>query len=230
MLTRAPKILKDKFDGDLYYLHEIRENLSSCPDLIYKYFYEGYSYKSILHASEIEQEFEIVDRKVPKAVIEKQGQYECLLASFAMLTGIDLKTVRKEFKKIGWKHTPKGANDDHVHAVAKNLGLKLVRFHHFLDLPCIVTLKSINFENVLHAVYWDGKEILDPNYNVPGREYYSPQWTPTTIGASSFMYLAEDLHDVEAIEREYKEYDKNKMEALKKGIITKLKERFKESL
>ena len=52
------------------------------------------------------------------------------------------------------------------------------------ELPGYLVVKSHRFKNVLHAVYWDGENIFDPNPYMPDNPdlslYIILQWFPIT--------------------------------------------------
>lgn len=51
------------------------------------------------------------------------------------------------------------------------------------SLPAYVVVKSQRYENITHAVYWDGEKILDPNPEIEGdglplNQYEVISWFP----------------------------------------------------
>jgi hypothetical protein len=58
--------------------------------------------------------------------------------------------------------------------------------------PQIITLRSLNERGANHAVYWNGTEMLDPNWGYRGRNWWGVEWSPETIGEKEWASLVFD--------------------------------------
>lgn len=121
----------------------------------------------------------------PKGKVVTQGQWECAPASLAMLLNVPLKEVLKALYFCGWENSEIGTSFEELN-VATNLilnkSLASVRDYEVkFETPSILNVPSLNILGRSHALYWDGSEILDPNFGLDGRKHYSPSWAVDTI-------------------------------------------------
>lgn len=103
-----------------------------------------------------------LDRKA----IPQIRNYDCVIACLAML-------LRKEYNYIKNKYFIHRNFDKHkgvtlkeeLHAIQQE-GYTPKVFMRTNTLPknaSIISVKSLNYPNSLHAVFWDGSEMFDPN-------------------------------------------------------------------
>lgn len=137
---------------------------------------------------EVEKNFKRDGRPVPKSSIIQQGKYECLPTAIAMMLGESLFSIKRAMAKFEWRNDDKGATDEMAFKACQLLGYDLLSLEPedlTEDLgPCILNLRSLNVPRMNHAVTWKNQEILDPNWNRPGRLFWGTEWCPVTIGAA----------------------------------------------
>lgn len=119
----------------------------------------------------------------PKGKYITQGKWECAPASLAMLLDVSLDLVLEALIDCGWENTEFGTTMDQLNLATKKILNKELIFSYDcrFETRSILTLPSLNVIGKSHAVFWDGKEILDPNFGFEGRKHYSPSWTVDTI-------------------------------------------------
>lgn len=187
-----------------------------------------------LRPDSIEKEFSKKGRQTPSGNIVTQGDYDCLAASLAMALNIPLKNSRELMIEAGWEcDSPNGATNSIVTKAARLVGIALIKVktgsQEMKDDPCLVCVPSLNVSKMGHAVYWNGNEILDPNYDKPGRNWYGCEWAPWTIGASSrlWVYKVKDKSEwdeIDAYHAEIEKCEKQRIESLRMQIASKLNE------
>jgi len=142
---------------------------------------------------DVETDWTRKGRPEPKSEIIVQGKYECAAASLAMLLGEKLFTVKRAMGKVGWTNSDRGASDRVMTEAARYLGRDLLYVTDDMltaDMgPASLTIKSLNVKGMSHAVTWNGKETLDPNWGRAGRIFWGCEWNPKTIGARGAMVL-----------------------------------------
>lgn len=155
----------------------------------------------------IETDFTRVGRPEPISNIVQQDKYGCSPAALSMLLGESYFRVKRAYAKFQWRNDNDGATDAMMLGAARMFGRDLVYVpQHAITKevgPCIVVVKSLNYENGAHAVVWNGSELLDPNWGYAGRKWWGVEWSPWTIGA----YCVWELLDCELSEEERKEQD-----------------------
>jgi hypothetical protein len=106
--------------------------------------------------------------------IKQKAKWDCSLASIAMMTGRTYEEVFQKFKKFFPKHKRNGLTDEEIFKILKSYKVKpKIICAVILSVPGIMYLPSKNDKGGSHAVFFDGEKILDPNYRVPGKKYYS---------------------------------------------------------
>lgn len=104
--------------------------------------------------------------------IKQKSNWDCCIASVAMITRNDYETVLDQFKKIFPRNRKSGLTDPEIIKLLKSFKFKPKIINAVvLNVPAILFLPSKN-EKGSHAVYFDGQEIFDPNYRVRGKKYY----------------------------------------------------------
>jgi hypothetical protein len=135
--------------------------------------------------------------------------------------------VKKAFAKVGWHNDNRGVTSELDLKVARMFGRDLIETNKPVGKPCLITVPSLNLKDRWHAIAWDGKQILDPNYGYEGRKFWTPEWAPWTVAASKFLVLLD--YSLSAAERkeidEWQKYrDQAAIEALKVEIIKAIKD------
>lgn len=117
---------------------------------------------------------------MPTKIIKQQDDFSCVSCVAAMIT----KTSPGSFKKFAEKEPPFTDLDLLrfllSHGLAMGVGFynkpdvkitsdsKLAIELCVSDFPAYVVVKSQRFEGKNHAIFWDGKEVFDPNPEVKG--------------------------------------------------------------
>lgn len=142
----------------------------------------------------IEKEFTKLARPQPQQKIIRQGKYDCAAAALAMLTNESLFTVKRTMGKLGWRNDNYGASGKIIVAAARDLGYDLI-YQKGIDIaenigPALISVSSLNIPQMGHLVTWTGTELLDPNFEVPGRHYWGPEWHPSKMLACEAFILS----------------------------------------
>lgn len=104
--------------------------------------------------------------------IKQKGKWDCCIASIAMMVGEDYAVVLLAYEKLYPNHKKKGLSDDEILKLLKAFKCRPKIIDAVIkNISGLMFLPSKN-ENGSHAVYFNGREILDPNYKVPGKKYY----------------------------------------------------------
>jgi hypothetical protein len=219
---RVPKTLIDH-GGAKWNLKDFEPNEKA--SLTYKL--EGEPAGLLMAPHLVETNFTRKGRPEPESTIVVQGRYECAAASLAMLLGEKLFFVKRAMGKMNWRNDDSGAHDEVMIGAARLLGRDLIKLN-AKEVnkgigPCSVTVPSINIKGMFHAVTWNGKEILDPNWGREGRKFWGTEWAPWTMKARGALVLLDrvltqaerDELDKAMRQREEKEIHAIKMEVLK---------------
>lgn len=185
---RAPKQIVTE-NGTIFTLSDYNKNEKA--SLTYRI--NGECHGIALIPSFVETEFTRINRPEPQSNIIIQGKWECAATSLAMLLDEKLFFVKRAMGKLNWRNDNNGASDKVIIETARNLGRDLININSkeiTEDLgPCSVTVKSLNVKGICHAVTWNGKEILDPNWGKNGRKWWGCEWAPWTMSARSALVL-----------------------------------------
>ena len=182
---KAPLKIKHK-DGTLYELDKVLSSFGLL-NFLYKSSDPSYPVSLILTPNKIEKEF--VERPRPEGVVLLQGYYECAITSVAMLTGSSPDVVRDLFYKHGWK-VEEGSTFNQIKKVLRDLGYSSMLHESFPNLPCIFTVKSLNVKGMFHSLYFDGKQIRDPQMGNKGMLWYGADWSPEAISGFDFITVS----------------------------------------
>jgi hypothetical protein len=139
---------------------------------------------AIVRPGDVETQFTRSGRPEPSSEIVRQGRWECGASALAMLLGESLWDVKRAAVAAGWNNDDRGLGTAAMiqaarilgHSIAATAGASASR-------PQVIMLPSLNLKNSRHAVYWDGRETLDPNWGYPGRKWWGVEWSPETIGS-----------------------------------------------
>jgi hypothetical protein len=97
--------------------------------------------------------------------VQQRNDHDCVIACLAMWTGHDYDDVASRLVRVNdgvclWEAVK------YLRSVGQPARRSIWWFHThraILDLP------SLNFVGGMHAVYWDGERLFDPNEKRPGR-------------------------------------------------------------
>jgi hypothetical protein len=198
------------------------------PSLTYKS--EGYC-GLICNPELVETDFTRRGRPEPKSDILVQGKYECGAAALAMLLGEKLFHVKRAIAKQGWRNDDAGMGDKMMIKAARLFGRDLIALNKKEIKrnigPCTLTISSLNVKGMCHAVTWNGKEILDPNWGRAGRKFWGCEWAPWTLDArGALVLLNRQLSEAERAEYDeaVRAREEKEIKAIKLAVLTALRE------
>lgn len=185
----------------------------------------------VISPANVEIEFTRGGRPEPQSNIIVQGKWECAAASLAMLLDVKLFHAKRAMGQIGWRNDDKGASDKQIIAAGRLLGRDLISIKR-TDIkpgigPCSVTVKSLNVKNMCHAITWNGKEMLDPNWGRESRKFYGCEWAPWTLQTrGALVLLNKNLTDAERAEYDeaVRTKDAKELKAIRADILKALQE------
>lgn len=183
----------------------------------------------IMKPRHVETDFTKKGRPKPESKIIKQGKWECAPAALAMLLEENLSTVKRAMASFGWNNTSDGSSDEVIMKAARKLGRDMLPID-TKDItedigPCLITVPSLNYEGKSHAIAWNEKEMLDPNFGYRGRKYWGPEWAPWTVGALDVMVLLDYVlspSERREMDRLHKKNKEAKLKDVKKQVIDQL--------
>lgn len=223
MDKRVPKII---FHPTMSSKFEFTGQVFSDKTILYKVKEETI----LLDPKTIEIKFLRDERPEPKSDIIVQGKYECAAAALAMLLDEKLFNVKRAMGKMGWRNDNKGAGNEVTIGASRLLGRDVVhiRGNEINETigPCVVHIDSLNIKGMAHAITWNGKEILDPNWGREGRKFWGTEWAPWTLRAqSAFVLLEKNLTEAERAELDeaMRARDAKELKAIKESILNQLK-------
>ena len=172
---RAPKIIEDT-SGERFILVPEGSTLKGA----YCYAFEkSPNLRIILRPKQIEKQF-IRNKEVSPKVVT-QGKYECAIASLSMLTKVSIDRVREVSLSKGWQ-VEEGVSLALTKKILRALGFRSMFHDRFPQQECLVHADSINVTHMGHCLYFDGKNILDPQTHNQNFLWYGPDWGPEEIG------------------------------------------------
>lgn len=179
----------------------------------------------------IETMFTRDGRPEPQSNIVMQGRYECAAASLAMLLGENIFHVKRAMGRNGWRNDDAGASDKIMIEAARMFNRDLIKVYgseiNSKIGPCSVTVRSMNVKGMFHAVTWNGKEILDPNWGREGRKFWGCEWAPWTMQPrGALVLLNRQLSNAERAEYDeaVRAREEKEVAAIKKAVFAALKE------
>jgi hypothetical protein len=111
-----------------------------------------------------------VKKKNPQ--LHQHYKWDCTVTSIAMMTDIPYKKVLRVCKKVS-SNVHEGLSSVEELQVLNLLGFPSVVLDHCVDeIQGLLTVDSLNESDGLHCVYFDGTFLIDPNYEVEGKNYY----------------------------------------------------------
>lgn len=109
-------------------------------------------------------------------LIRQRFKADCVVASVAMYCKVPYEKVVEVLESLKIKPSNLGGND--TLRAMKQLGhvnvTEKLEFYDFL--PCILSVPSLNNKGRMHAVYWDGERIWDPQEGNEGMEFYTTEF------------------------------------------------------
>lgn len=137
----------------------------------------------------LEKHFPRKSRPEPSSKIIKQGRWECGPATLAMMLGESLWDVKRAMVKVGWNNDDGGCTDTQLINAASLLGHEVYRTLDSGNFPQILSTPSLNVKRMNHVVYWNGTELLDPNWGYKGRTFWGCEWGPEVIKTRSIALV-----------------------------------------
>ena len=109
-------------------------------------------------------------------IVTQREKWDCVYCCFAMWLKKDYDEIMEAAKSIGLG-TASGLNNDQMTELGALFGLKIFHLpYNFFnrDLTGIITVPSKNSKYGDHAVYYDNRILLDPQFCLPDRHWYFP--------------------------------------------------------
>lgn len=134
--------------------------------------------------------FDLTDHAPKSKKAITQNPFECVVASMAMYLDFDYEELRRLFK-ASFPEIP----DDHgygyreISLIFRKLGYSIMQFNpnNFPDEPCLVTVPSVNIQGKRHQIFFNGEEIIDPQFGNSEMNFYSSLWGPKESGALNYL-------------------------------------------
>lgn len=146
-------------------------------------------------------------------MIQQRAGGDCGVAALAMFAQITYETadsrIREHCKREDEGHIC-GMNDLELGVVLKNMGFDPVRLFTIVDnVPAILTVPSLSTRMLFHYLYWDGKEIRDPQKGKEDCEYYTTEMIQENFPVSTAISCMDTLNIDELETHYYAKYDWN---------------------
>lgn len=91
--------------------------------------------------------------------IYQKHKYGCGVACLAMFTNLSYNTIKNKFYA---NHNLDKYGITNMEHILLQLGFKVKLSKKIPQTRAILTVESINKKNAWHSVYWNGKELFDP--------------------------------------------------------------------
>ena len=100
----------------------------------------------------------------PPTLIKQRYIGDCSVASLAMFLGISYDEILPHYPEEIKEQFSTGVWNHRTFEVAYELGVTLTCIEDDYDLakPSLIIAPSLNRENTLHTMFWDGKKLYDP--------------------------------------------------------------------
>lgn len=102
--------------------------------------------------------------KLKKYKLQPQKKnYDCALSCISMFSGIPYNVLKNKYFKM---------HDFNKEGVTQNTEKKILKSEGFnvkylnkvpVGKPAIISVDSLNYPDVYHDIFWDGRKIYDPN-------------------------------------------------------------------
>jgi hypothetical protein len=185
---RVPKTITDR-QGFVWIFQDVLDNPLDQSDkkFLYKLKSSLGIIQSVFNIQKIERESN-KNLRQPLSIPLKQGYYECAAASLSMLTERPVSDVRNVLITLGWT-IETGVDFAMQKKALRKLGFLSIIHTCPPNQKCLVILPSLNVNDKSHVVFWDEKEILDPQFNSEKYLWYGPDWGLSEIGAYYFITI-----------------------------------------
>src|SRR5690606_8740769 len=217
-----PTQITDEQDGPVLYLDRVEKDGS----MIYTRpgWQAGFAVQSPFV---LEKMFGPYGRPEPETKVVQQGKWECYPAAVANMIGEKLFHVKRAFAAAGWRNDDGGAIDDHAIKALELLGLHpyITNVTPTSRQRCVLFMPSLNVKGKSHAIAYNGKQMIDPNWGYQGRKWWGTEWTPKTIGAKRFLVLAKSRSDADWMRHCDKIIRENEIKEIKRQIAASLNEK-----
>ena len=128
-------------------------------------------------------------------LINQRSDFDCVLACLSMFFGEKYDSILESFFK-DYKFDIGIAGDDEK-KVFKHFGARHIYFPTWYMPPkgvkAIIAAPSLNLPGKIHAIYYDGTGILDPQKGRKDRKFYEYNSSPDVNG------LTLDINDIKAL-------------------------------
>jgi hypothetical protein len=152
----------------------------------------------------------------PYTHVLQKGNWDCVLAAAAIWTKKTYEEVMEVYNKLGYdyKHldSQKGCSSVEKYMLLKKLGVEPFTIDEaFGSVPGILSMPSMNRPGGAHAIFYDGRNLWDPQYGKEDKKWYEPEhgWWP------SCFRITIDLND------EYSYEMAEMWLAMKKGMFNR---------
>ena len=136
--------------------------------------------------------------------VKQKYEGDCGVACLAMACGETYESIEQNLCQHFKREIPiHGMTDFEVGTFAEWLGFKVDYTEFFtLDKPQIFAVKSLNYDNKTHFIYYDGASLYDPQEGT-GKKFYSRNDIPLLQTSFVFGTIIEKIN-----RRDYgEEYD-----------------------
>lgn len=184
--TKAPKKIRDKSGSEWVfdkYLSNDHPHENS-KRIVYNLANVDFNASMVLFAQDVELKFDR-EKKAPSSIPIRQGHYECAISSMSMITKKSVAEIKSILIDLGWE-VSLGVSFALQKKALRRLGFSSMIHYLPPNQECLVSVPSLNVKGMGHQVYWDGKEILDPQFNTENK-WYGPEWGLNEINACYFL-------------------------------------------
>jgi hypothetical protein len=150
------------------------------------------TFRFIIPVFLLERDFTKELRPEPSQNIIKQGRWECAPASLAMLLDESLWDIKRALVHSGWNNDDYGCSTEQMIKASSLLGHEVYETKEAGNHPQVISLRSLNVKRSSHAIYWNGKEMLDPNWGFKGRLWWGCDWGPDVLNPSGKSLVKAD--------------------------------------
>lgn len=110
-------------------------------------------------------------------IIQQRYEYDCVIASIAMWANLSYEDVMGVCVRLGYERDPdsrKGLSSVEGYSICRKLGIRpFVIDEAYGGVKGILSLPSLNHPGGAHAVFYDGRDIHDPQTGKEGKQWYA---------------------------------------------------------
>jgi hypothetical protein len=138
----------------------------------------------------------------------QQGKFECVPAAIANVLKTSMFEVRRALAAEGWRNDDYGCSTAIQLRALRNMGIHAAytKIAPTDDKSCIVCVPSLNYPRALHAIGYDGEQMIDSNWGYKGRRWWGTEWKPRTIDARDFVVICDSAEEAERIADEHERF------------------------